>query len=74
MELSAVVAVHSIPVAPTISPENQTLLNYPQLRDISFPVLENASVTLLIGNDYAKAHWCLESRFSPHPMRVLMRY
>ena len=67
MELSTVVVVDSIPVAPTISPKNQTLLNYPHLRDISFPILENASVILLIGNDNAKAHRCLESRFSPAP-------
>ena len=67
MELSTVVVVDSIPVAPTISPKNQTLSNYPHLRDISFPILENASVTLLIGNDNAKAHRCLESRFSPAP-------
>ena len=45
MELSTVIVVDSIPVAPTISPKNQILSNYPRLRDISFPVLENASVT-----------------------------
>ena len=37
MELSTVVVVDSIPVAPTISPKNQTLSNYPHLRGISFP-------------------------------------
>ena len=51
----------------TCSSYNQTLSNYPHLRDISFPVLEDASVTLLIGNDYEKAYRCLESRFSPAP-------
>ena len=60
MELTALVVCRFY----TCSSYNQTLSNYTHLRDISFPVLEDASVTLLIGNDYAKAHRCLESRFS----------
>ena len=74
MELSTVVVVDSIPVAPTISPNNRSLSNYPHLQDIYFPASENASVTLLIGNDNAKAHRCLESRFFQHPTRVLKLY
>ena len=40
---------------------------YSHLSDISLPVINGISATILIGNDYVTAHRSLESRFSPDP-------
>ena len=67
VNLSEVVVVDSIPVAPSVVPSKDRLLEFPHLSDIDLHVIENGSVTLLIGNDCAATHRCLESRFSPDP-------
>ena len=67
MDLSEVVVVDSIPVAPSHIPGSSNLQKHSHLRDISLPVIEGGTVTLLIGNDFATAHRCLDNRFSPEP-------
>ena len=67
INLPEVVVVDSIPVAPTVIPSNDKLSKYPHLRGIDLHVIENGSVTMLIGNDCAAAHRCLDNRFSPDP-------
>ena len=44
---------------------HRTSQNHPIFRNISLPVIEGGTVTLLIGNDFATAHGCLDDRFSP---------
>ena len=65
MDLSEVGVVDSIPVAPSHIPGSSNLPKHSHLRDISLPVIEGDTVTLLIGNDFATAHRCLDNRFSP---------
>ena len=67
MNLADVVVVESIPVAPTVMPNLGDLQRHSHLSDVSFTKVKGGSVTLLIGNDHAAAHRCLESRFSPSP-------
>ena len=67
MDLSKVVVVDSIPVTPSHISGSSNLQKHPHLRDISLPVIEGGTVTLLIGNDFATAHRCLDNRFSPEP-------
>ena len=67
MDLSEVVVVDSIPVAPSHIPGSSNLQKHSHLRDISLPVIEGGTVTLLIGNDFATAHRCLDNRFSREP-------
>ena len=56
-----------IPVNPSPAPEARTLQSYGHLQDVQLPRIEDNSVRLLIGNDYAALHRCMESRFSPDP-------
>ena len=67
MDLSEVVVVDSIPIAPSHIPGSSNLQKHPHLRDISLPVIEGGTVTLLIGSDFATAHRCLDNEFSPEP-------
>ena len=67
MDLSETVVIDSIPVAPSHIPESSNLQKHPHFRDIFLPVIEGGTVTLLIGNDFATAHRCLDNRFSPKP-------
>ena len=71
MDLSEVVVFDSIPVAPSHIPGSSNLQKHSHLRDISLPVIELGTVTLLIGNDFATAHRCLDNRFSPEPDKSL---
>ena len=67
MDLSEIVVVDSIPVPSSHIPGSPNLQKHPHLRDISLPVIEGGTVTLLIGNDFATAHRCLDNRFFPEP-------
>ena len=67
MGLSEVVVVESIPVAPSHIPESTNLQKHSHLRDISLPVIEGDTVTLLIENNFASVHRCLDNRFSSEP-------
>jgi len=67
INLSEVVVVGSIPVAPPCVPSSVSIQKHPHLHGVSLPEIDGGSVTLLIGNDYAAAHRCLDSRFSPEP-------
>ena len=67
MNLSEVVVVDNIPVAPSVAPSSESIQKHSHLCDVSLTEIEGGSVTLLIGSDYAAAHRCIESRFSPDP-------
>jgi len=66
INLSEVVVVGSIPVAPPCAPSSVSIQKHRHLHGISLPEIDGGSVTLLIGNDYAAAPRCLD-RFSPEP-------
>ena len=65
--MSDVVVIDDIPVVPSVVPNPECIQQYSHLSDISLPVIDGGSVTILTGNDYVTAHRCLESRFSPDP-------
>jgi len=65
INLSEVVVVGSICVALPCLPSSFSIQKHPHLHGITFPEIDRSSVTLLIGNNYAAAHRCLDSRFSP---------
>ena len=67
LDLSYVVVVDNIPVAPSLAPTQKVISKNPHLADINLPIVDGTSVALLLGNDYAEAHRCTESRFSPNP-------
>ena len=65
--LSDVVVIDDIPVIPFVIPNPECIQQYSHLSDISLPVIDGGSMTILVGNDYVTAHRCLESRFSSNP-------
>ena len=67
LDLSDVVIVDNIPVALPLAPTQKVISKNPHLANISLPIVDGSSVTLLLENDYAEAHRCTESRFSPSP-------
>ena len=66
LDLSKVVVIDSLPVAPSAIANSASIQKHSHLEGVSLTEIEGGSVTLLIGNDYAAAYWCYESRFSPN--------
>ena len=66
-KLAEVVVLDEISVAPSPVPESLILNRHTHLNGVTLPEIDGGSVTMLIGNDYAAAHLCLKSRFSPEP-------
>ena len=63
--LTNVLKIDHIPVSPASRNTLDNLDDYEHLRGVSLPHIEDATVTLLIGNDNCLAHFPLETRFDP---------
>lgn len=65
--LKNVTAIDQIPVTSKNRNVCGNLNKYEHLRGVSLPRINNATVTLLIGNDHFMSHFPLETRMSPNP-------
>ena len=63
--LTNALKIDDIPVSPASRNTQDNLDDYEHLREVSLPHIENATVTLLIGNDNCLAHFPLKTRFDP---------
>ena len=63
--LTNVLRIDHIPVSPDSRNMLDNLDEYEHLRGVTLPRIENATVTLLIGNDNCLAHFPLETRLDP---------
>ena len=63
--LTNVLIIDHIPVSPDSRNALDNLDEYEHLRGVTLPRIENATVTLLIGNDHCPAHFPLETRLDP---------
>ena len=62
IEVRNVFSIDKIPVAPNPGLSRKELEDFSHLRDLSFPEVKGASVTLLIGVDVPEALWVEEVR------------
>ena len=62
VKIDRVWTVESLPISQGSTPRRDDLRQLPRLRNIDFPQLAQARVSLLIGCDVPEAHWELEQR------------
>ena len=67
LDLSEVVVIDNLPVAPFVIPSSASIQKHSHLEGVSLTEIEGGSVTLVIGNDHAAAHRRYESRLSTDP-------
>ena len=69
-KMSKVMMIDSIPVSLSSRNVGKCVEKFPHLLDVELPVVNNATVTLLIGNDNALLHFPVETRTAPNPMEA----
>ena len=69
-KISKVMMIDSIPVSLSSRNVGKCVDKFPHLLDVELPVVNNATVTSLIGNDNALLHFPVETRTAPNPMEA----